>query len=264
MIGVIYTILVGTVGLVLTTQYSDRSALARATREDGLVEWLTVLTLLALSGWLVGKLPKLDKASPKPLRPAGFALALLSLLAAGEEISWGQRLFGFQTSDSFQKINYQGETNLHNLMPSELFNGIIIFGFAFVFALFPILWRRFGDPTAWWLPSQELSILALGVILVNHYRVSSLPEKLGLGLLTLILLGMTISAILSKDGRLVVASLVGWLTGGTLYWCRWVLPAANQQYEIRELLVILVVFEYCRQILGYWSDGKQGEPSAQP
>ena len=39
---------------------------------------------------------------------------LLFFLVMMEEISWGQRIFGIATPESFQSINYQGETNIHN------------------------------------------------------------------------------------------------------------------------------------------------------
>lgn len=38
------------------------------------------------------------------------------MAVAGEEISWGQRLFGFPTPAQLQEINYQGEANLHNIV----------------------------------------------------------------------------------------------------------------------------------------------------
>jgi len=40
-------------------------------------------------------------------------------LGFGEEISWGQRLFGFGTPKLINKYNVQGEFNLHNL---DIFN----------------------------------------------------------------------------------------------------------------------------------------------
>ncbi len=43
----------------------------------------------------------------------GIAVALL--LFGLEEISWGQRLFGWRTPDVLQQINDQGELNIHNL-----------------------------------------------------------------------------------------------------------------------------------------------------
>lgn len=44
-----------------------------------------------------------------------LGLALLFLFGAGEEISWGQRLFGFQTPEPLSQVNRQEEFNLHNL-----------------------------------------------------------------------------------------------------------------------------------------------------
>ncbi len=42
-------------------------------------------------------------------------LALLFLFLTGEEISWGQRIFGWATPEGYAKRNMQDETNLHNL-----------------------------------------------------------------------------------------------------------------------------------------------------
>jgi hypothetical protein len=42
-------------------------------------------------------------------------LAILFFAAFGEEISWGQRLFGWHTPSSYAALNVQAETNLHNL-----------------------------------------------------------------------------------------------------------------------------------------------------
>src|SRR5690606_17881918 len=43
-------------------------------------------------------------------------IALFSLFVAGEEISWGQRLLGHESSAFFREHNAQGETNLHNMV----------------------------------------------------------------------------------------------------------------------------------------------------
>jgi hypothetical protein len=43
----------------------------------------------------------------------GLSGALFFLI--GEEISWGQRIFGWQTSEAFATANKQDETNLHNV-----------------------------------------------------------------------------------------------------------------------------------------------------
>ncbi|MDP1624708.1 MAG: hypothetical protein Q8L64_02955 [bacterium] len=45
-----------------------------------------------------------------------LGLALLFLFGGGEEISWGQRIFGLQTPDALAKINSQGEITVHNIL----------------------------------------------------------------------------------------------------------------------------------------------------
>lgn len=44
-----------------------------------------------------------------------LAWTLASVYFAGEEVSWGQHLFGWRTPETLQALNRQGETNLHNL-----------------------------------------------------------------------------------------------------------------------------------------------------
>jgi hypothetical protein len=61
---------------------------------------------------------------------AMFALGLL--FTAGEEIAWGQQLFGFGTPQSWTRLNVQGETTLHNIKGlqgrSELFRLAFAYG----------------------------------------------------------------------------------------------------------------------------------------
>ncbi|HSP31253.1 MAG TPA: hypothetical protein VLO13_04475 [Halomonas sp.] len=48
-----------------------------------------------------------------------FSMAFLSLLIAGEEISWGQRIFGVDTPELLRNVNHQGEITLHNIGPLQ-------------------------------------------------------------------------------------------------------------------------------------------------
>ena len=41
---------------------------------------------------------------------------VLLIFMIGEEISWGQRIFGWETPDTMKLYNYQNETNLHNFI----------------------------------------------------------------------------------------------------------------------------------------------------
>ena len=87
-------------------------------QEDGPLEWASFWAFLlaaGAAGWLAfrtrarGRLPWCE---------AG--LSLLCLFIAMEEISWGQRLLGYQPPSYFLEHNFQQELNLHNLVDTGL------------------------------------------------------------------------------------------------------------------------------------------------
>lgn len=89
--------------------------------EDGIIENAGVLGfLLAVVLFFIsflkskGRGVQLAKFRTKR-QPIFLLLALLFFVALGEEISWGQRIFGWDTPEVMQRINSQQETNLHNL-----------------------------------------------------------------------------------------------------------------------------------------------------
>ena len=55
-----------------------------------------------------------------------LAVAAFCLFAAGEEVSWGQRIFSFKPPDFFLEQNYQQELNVHNLFKGDGLWGIKI------------------------------------------------------------------------------------------------------------------------------------------
>ena len=63
-------------------------------------------------------------------------LAILFFFGFGEEISWGQRIFNWQTPAQLAQMNVQSETNIHNI---EIFNYIDLEGNRKSF------WARFLD-----------------------------------------------------------------------------------------------------------------------
>jgi hypothetical protein len=82
-------------------------------KEDGFFEWLTAICLFGSAVFFF--------LSFKKYRNFFFLLlALLMFFGAGEEISWGQRIFGYSTPESIKEVNVQGEFTIHNL---EIFNG---------------------------------------------------------------------------------------------------------------------------------------------
>ena len=81
-------------------------------REDGFFEWMTAALFLVSSGIFF-----LTFLRTKNVFLLG--LAFIFIVGAGEEISWGQRLFNLNTPDWIQNVNVQQEINIHNL---EIFN----------------------------------------------------------------------------------------------------------------------------------------------
>ncbi len=100
----------------------------RLIEEDGLFENLTAIFflltaigffLLFINGKYI-KNPDLRTVySSRPKRYLFLLLALVFFFGFGEEISWGQRIFGFETPESLAAKNSQKEFNIHNL---EIFN----------------------------------------------------------------------------------------------------------------------------------------------
>ena len=95
--------------------YTDIPAFEDFVKEDHLVEWLTVIGLLLASIVSFYRFFSLFKYKKAWFLLVNFILAVLLFVAAGEEISWGQRILGIESSEYFKQNNLQGETNLHNL-----------------------------------------------------------------------------------------------------------------------------------------------------
>jgi hypothetical protein len=69
-------------------------------------------------------------------------LALVLFVMAGEELSWGQRIFHWQTSGYFATKNQQKETNLHDVH-TQLFQNLLFFGGFLLFVVVPFFHDKF-------------------------------------------------------------------------------------------------------------------------
>lgn len=87
-------------------------------REDGLFEYIGALLFLLTSMVLFYCGYRTAKSSydgPRLNRVLFFLAGLVFLVGAGEEISWGQRIFSIETPQYLSEVNGQGETNFHNI-----------------------------------------------------------------------------------------------------------------------------------------------------
>lgn len=86
--------------------------------EDNIVEYLSAaFPMIAAGAWLWAIRQARSGGILAEGRDYVFAFALVAamVILAGEEISWGQRLFGFDTPEYLEKANIQKEVNFHNL-----------------------------------------------------------------------------------------------------------------------------------------------------
>ena len=110
--------------LYLLSSYSvflfSQDEILKYTREDGLFETITALWLLVSSivYFITFFRDKNGNALLFIRTNKNFFFLLLAVMfffGFGEEISWGQRIFKWQSLDWFNQYNNQKETNIHNL-----------------------------------------------------------------------------------------------------------------------------------------------------
>jgi hypothetical protein len=160
--------------------------------EDGLVEWLTVVGLMIGFVLSVRRFLRLRKTKSWWFLTVTAVLAVLLFIAAGEEISWGQRIFNIQSPEYFKEHNAQGETNIHNLVVGGVkinklvFSIMLIAAMSIYLVVIPILYnynkniRAFMDRSG--VPIARLyQVLAIVIVfglasLLPHERNSELLE----------------------------------------------------------------------------------------
>jgi hypothetical protein len=101
--------------LVIFALQLNRDIFRFLLQEDGPAEWLSaiafILTGLVSFRIAIGRF----KAGHAWQAWLFIAVAVVMIFAGGEEISWGQRIFGWETPQELIDVNDQGETNLHNI-----------------------------------------------------------------------------------------------------------------------------------------------------
>lgn len=154
----------------------------------GLVENMTVLVLLPAIPLAIFAALRWGKRLPWwPLRVWIILWALAAFYLAGEEISWGQWHFQWETPEVFAARNDQNETNLHNMSswldqkPRTLVEVFIIVAGLIV----PVVARlRSGKPLdddapGAWILADAMCWSAAGAYLVVRVAPYVIPGLLG-------------------------------------------------------------------------------------
>jgi hypothetical protein len=86
------------------------------THEDSLLEW-SQFACYAAAAALAGLCARtlLLRCGERRAGVLFLLFAAGCVFVAGEEISWGQRIFGWGTPEALERINHQEETTLHNV-----------------------------------------------------------------------------------------------------------------------------------------------------
>ena len=157
-------------------------AFSELVQEDGLAEYLTALFLFSCAVMFIFKTVTAIRNRDGKKIFFGVLVVLVFIFGAGEEISWGQRLFGIETGEYFMENNYQNETNLHNLEIGGVDLNILIFS-QLMFVVLMLYFVVLG-PLTWKVSAIRKLVLDFGVpiprlhhtivLLVSNYLITTI------------------------------------------------------------------------------------------
>lgn len=85
------------------------------TAEDSLLEWTQFVLIFAASLIFAWSSILLFQNQQRKMAVLYLLVAFGTFFVAGEEIAWGQRIFGWTTPEALEAVNSQHETTLHNI-----------------------------------------------------------------------------------------------------------------------------------------------------
>jgi hypothetical protein len=161
-------------------------------KEDGLIEYGTALIFLIAAAWLTLQLWKTRSGKGKWYIMTSLLIIMAALFVAGEEISWGQRVFNIDTPEYLAERNAQSELNLHNLVVGDVKINKLIFGqlltasIILYLVLLPVLYQKWETfqrfvhylfiPVSRYHHAIAYSILLLIVLIIPHGKKWELLE----------------------------------------------------------------------------------------
>jgi hypothetical protein len=147
--------------------------------EDRLMENLTVILFFAGALFIAASLHDVRRAGHVRSYRFLIVLILVFLFVAFEEISWGQRLVGWETPGVFKDVNRQGEFNVHNLF-NEYFGVLYTLPALLLVIMIVGAWmnRKRGKDGFNWivLPHASLGGIALVIAIFSLPPLGPQPE----------------------------------------------------------------------------------------
>lgn len=135
-------------------------------REDAIFETLSPLYLFTCSAlfgiaWWRAKTPVAPHRFYWFFRLTLLGLAGVFFVAAAEEVSWGQRIFGIETPNLIKEVNVQKELTLHNLILFQGEDAILPFSFGQLALAFSVFFGFVLPLGNWFLKRFNLGLDAL-------------------------------------------------------------------------------------------------------
>jgi hypothetical protein len=116
---------VGVIGIVLARAH--KPLFRFLTDEDSLLEWIQFAGFAAASIFAIVCAWRFRKTGRPLLALVYLAFGVGCFFIAGEEIAWGQRIFGYGTPERLEEINEQKEVTVHNIDVVQQFtNGVYL------------------------------------------------------------------------------------------------------------------------------------------
>ncbi|MEQ8895889.1 MAG: hypothetical protein RID23_02270 [Roseovarius sp.] len=146
--------------------------------EDGPVEYGTALMLFVSALVLAWQALRQFRAGHALAGACLTLYALIFVFGTGEEISWGQRIFGLETPDYLMERNHQQEITLHNIvvggkqLTKTVFGGGLTIAILLYLLALPALYgksalvTRLADKLAVPVPCWRHGIMGVGASVV--------------------------------------------------------------------------------------------------
>jgi hypothetical protein len=151
-------------------------------QEDRPLEWSSALLLLGAGGLLAVRALNGRRDRTTLLLAGGLCLALF--VVGMEEISWGQRLFGFSTPEKLAEMNWQSEFNFHNVQ-TDLSETVYYFGAGVFLILLPLLRDLLpaslaGRGPLALAPHRSVALVGAPIAIFNYGHWNLLPVQLSI------------------------------------------------------------------------------------
>jgi len=232
--------------VLLTAQVSGYTHFLKTmTQENGIFESLSVLWLFSIFLYGSISLYTHKKILNTLLILLIGMMSLLALLAALEEISWGQHLFHSQSSEYFMQNNLQKETNIHNLMNANLFSSIIYASIYTLFVFIPLLYKTFLSHITY-LRYFDINLHYILIILFSSTLQIYFYDDFGVYTdMTAHIFALAFFAYVAFKNKSTLVLKIHYLTilitTGIFMSQYQVFDFFNMQYEMREMFVTLAV-----------------------